>query len=102
MLKDTYGRYESATQRCPNCRHSFHVLADEIDTHPCPRCGYAPWAEKEDDGIPPWESGDYWCAECESYTNHTTNQHRNASEEVCVGCDPEQQDHNLGCSQRRS
>lgn len=31
---------ETATQTCPNCRRSFRVLADEIDMHECPNCGY--------------------------------------------------------------
>ena len=40
-------RYESAAQRCPRCRRSFKTLADEVGTHPCPRCGYFPEDEEE-------------------------------------------------------
>lgn len=66
----SWGR-ESATQRCPSCRRSFHVLADEIDSHPCPSCGYAPW-----------EGGDVYCGECGSMTNHDTDQHKGAAAEA--------------------
>lgn len=31
-----------ATQRCPECRRKFQVLADEADMHECPSCGYHP------------------------------------------------------------
>lgn len=33
-------RYEVATCRCPHCGRTFRVLADEVGTHSCPRCGY--------------------------------------------------------------
>ena len=33
---------ESAVQRCPRCRTSFHVMADEAGMHACPRCGFGP------------------------------------------------------------
>lgn len=39
---------ESAVQRCPVCRRTFRVLADEVDTHPCPFCGYAPWDDEKE------------------------------------------------------
>jgi Zn ribbon nucleic-acid-binding protein len=46
-------RYKSAGQRCPKCRRSFRVLADESGQHECPSCGYAPWHvdEQDDDEI---------------------------------------------------
>lgn len=31
---------ESAVQRCPQCRCTFRVMADEQGTHPCPACGF--------------------------------------------------------------
>ncbi len=40
---------ESATQRCPRCRRTFWVLADEAGSHPCPACGYAPWVDRDDE-----------------------------------------------------
>jgi rRNA maturation endonuclease Nob1 len=42
-------RYESSGQRCPKCRRSFRVLADESGQHECPSCGYAPWHVDEQD-----------------------------------------------------
>jgi len=39
--------HESATQRCPECRRSFRVLADERGTHACPHCGYDPHEDEK-------------------------------------------------------
>lgn len=41
--------HEVARCRCPQCRCSFRVLADEIGMHACPRCGYDPYATDEDE-----------------------------------------------------
>jgi len=40
---------EVATCRCSHCGCRFRVLADEEGTWPCPRCGYAPWNEDEEE-----------------------------------------------------
>jgi hypothetical protein len=41
-------RYPVATQRCPSCRRTFRVLADEAGMHDCPHCGWGPEVEGED------------------------------------------------------
>jgi ribosomal protein S27AE len=62
-------RYESAGQRCPNCRRSFRALADESGQHECPSCGYAPWhvdEQEEDDDVCGHGIGfDQSCEACE-------------------------------------
>ena len=40
--------YESASNCCPNCNHTFRTLADEWGTHPCPRCGFGYQDERLD------------------------------------------------------
>lgn len=40
---------EESTQRCPKCRKQFKVLAGEEGEHCCPRCGYHPSQEREDE-----------------------------------------------------
>jgi hypothetical protein len=42
---------EGASQRCPRCRQSFRVLADEVGSHPCPRCGYFPGDDDDVEGV---------------------------------------------------
>jgi len=41
--------YESAVCRCSKCGKRFRVLADEVGDHSCPRCGFTPYAETEQD-----------------------------------------------------
>ncbi|MEW9697988.1 hypothetical protein [Paenibacillus sp. SI8] len=39
---------ESATQRCPKCRRTFRVLADEVGDHDCPYgCNVFVWDKAE-------------------------------------------------------
>ena len=38
---------ETATWTCPNCRIRNRTLADEAGDHPCGRCGWEPYAERE-------------------------------------------------------
>lgn len=40
---------EVAGNQCPNCRHSFKTLADEFGTHECPKCGFSPAQEIEEE-----------------------------------------------------
>jgi DNA-directed RNA polymerase subunit RPC12/RpoP len=49
-------RYESAGQRCPHCRQSFRVLADEQGQHECPHCGFEPWWEQDEQDAEPDEA----------------------------------------------
>jgi hypothetical protein len=32
---------EVRVQRCPSCRSTFQVMADEAGMHACPRCGFS-------------------------------------------------------------
>lgn len=40
---------EAAWCRCPECHHRFAVLADEQNSHPCPRCGFLRYEDKDED-----------------------------------------------------
>lgn len=35
-------RYETASQKCPQCGMPFRVMADECGTHECPHCNFQP------------------------------------------------------------
>ena len=34
---------------CPECGYRYRVLDDERHDHPCPRCGYHPDLEPDED-----------------------------------------------------
>ena len=57
--------YESASNCCPNCNHTFRTLADEWGTHPCPRCGFGYQDERLDGEKPYCPECDCDCEECE-------------------------------------
>lgn len=38
----------SAVCRCPNCRHTFRTMDDEVGMHDCPHCGYNGHEEDDD------------------------------------------------------
>lgn len=40
---------EVAAQRCPRCRRTFLVMADEQGMHACPSCGYGPDDDREEE-----------------------------------------------------
>ena len=39
---------DMATNRCPRCKRQFQTLDDEYGDHPCPRCGYHPSQDDEE------------------------------------------------------
>ena len=41
--------HDEVGQRCPRCRATFRVLADEYGMHECPRCGYHPSTHPDED-----------------------------------------------------
>jgi hypothetical protein len=58
--------------RCPACKRHFRTLDDEEGMHECPRCGYAPWHDREPEeepepcphNITEWQDGERLCLQC--------------------------------------